>query len=190
MLHANIYSQQNYTEQILQMRKEKDLFFSDSVKSPLKPNERKEFTGLKYFAVDSNYRVTATLIAYKKKKNKKFNTSSGNVREYSIYGEIVFTLFDKKISLQVYQTLNPGKSNNNLFHLFLPFTDNTSGEESYGGGRYIDCEINNPKYVVIDFNLAYNPYCAYTNGYSCPIPPKENHIPIEIRAGEKKYKDH
>lgn len=189
LLLKNAISQTDYIKEIEKHRKEKDMYLSDSSKTPLKPKDLKEFTGLNYFPVDSTYRITATLIPYKKKKKKSLKTSSGNLREYTIYGELVFILSEKKINIHVYQTSNKEQLKKEPNRLFLPFTDNTSGEETYGGGRYIDFEITGNNMVIIDFNLAYNPYCAYTSGYSCAIPPKENHIDIAIKAGEKKYKE-
>jgi uncharacterized protein len=118
--------------------------------------------------------------------------SSGPVRRnYRTYGIIHFTINDTAVTLNIYQSQELMTSPQYKDHLFIPFTDATSGEETYESGRYIDLEINDIKTdkVLIDFNRAYNPYCAYVSGkYNCPIPPAENRLTVSIRAGEKLFK--
>lgn len=117
--------------------------------------------------------------------------SSGPVRRnYRTYGVIHFTINDTAVTLNIYQSQDLMTSPQYRDHLFIPFTDATSGEETYESGRYIDLEINDIKTdkVLIDFNKAYNPYCAYVSGkYNCPIPPTENRLTVAIRAGEKSF---
>ncbi len=117
--------------------------------------------------------------------------SSGPVRRnYRTYCVIQFTINDTSVTLNIYQSQDLMTSPQYKDHLFIPFTDATSGEETYESGRYIDIEINDIKTdkVLIDFNRAYNPYCAYVNGkYNCPIPPAENRLTVAIRAGEKSF---
>lgn len=118
-------------------------------------------------------------------------TSGPIKKQYRVYGIIHFKIKNTSLQLNLYQsqTLMLNEQYKNL--LFLPFTDATTGKKTYEGGRYIDLDINaiKNKRVIIDFNKAYNPYCAYVSGvYNCPVPPKENHLIIAIRAGEKLYK--
>lgn len=118
--------------------------------------------------------------------------SSGQIkRNYRVYGIIRFTINDTAVALNIYQSQDLMTTQQYKDHLFIPFTDATSGEETYESGRYIDLEIKDIKNdkVLIDFNRAYNPYCAYVNGkYNCPIPPAENRLVVAIRAGEKAFR--
>ncbi len=115
-------------------------------------------------------------------------TSAGNQIDRK-YGKLSFTIGGRSLSLFVYQSKSLLQTRDYEDYLFVPFTDKTNGSETYGGGRYLDCRIGeiHDGYLVLDFNKAYNPYCAYRPGYSCPIPPKENDLPVAIRAGEKTY---
>ena len=117
------------------------------------------------------------------------STSGKTKQQYRVYGIIHFNLHDTAVSLTIYQSRSLMSSEKYKEHLFIPFTDLTSGRETYGGGRYIDLsisDISNNTYII-DFNKAYNPYCAYTTGYNCPIPPKENDLSVAIKAGEMNY---
>ena len=110
--------------------------------------------------------------------------------EYREYGELRFKLDEKKFKLTLYQNIKLMEKERYEDYLFIPFTDETNGEESYGGGRYIDFRIPKGKEVVLDFNKAYNPYCAYNSKYSCPIPPPKNDLSIPIKAGVKAWDKH
>jgi len=144
---------------------------------------------LQFFAIDETYKVNAVFEHIKNTPWFALPTSSGKTRMYRQYGKLSFELGGKPQTLYVYQSQDLIQNPQYADHLFLPFTDATTGKESYETGRYIDLktdDIKNNK-VAIDFNKAYNPYCAYVSGYSCPIPPKENRLKIAIKAGEKKY---
>lgn len=150
------------------------------------------FKGLEFYDISKEYRVTANFKKTPAAKPFDMNLSSGRTREYVQYGVAIFELKHKELVLPIYQDTyyrdHPEVPYGNS--LFLPFTDYTSGDGSYGGGRYIDLELGdvaNGK-VVLDFNLAYNPYCAYTTGYSCPIPPEANDIKVRVEAGVKDFK--
>src|SRR5690606_10222897 len=119
-------------------------------------------------------------------------TRSGKVKEYRQYALITFQLHGKDITMAVYQSQTLIKDPKYKDHLFLPFTDDTNYKETYGGGRYIDLDLTDIKNskIVVRFNKCYNPYCAYSDGYNCPIPPKENSLAIEIKAGEKAFGRH
>jgi len=105
--------------------------------------------------------------------------------EYVKYGEVYFNLLGREYKLNVYQSQELLAQQQYKDYLFIPFRDSTSGRETYGGGRYIDVNIPSGDSLMIDFNKAYHPYCAYTEGYNCPIPPKENFINIPVKAGVK-----
>ena len=159
--------------------------YSNEEESPLSKKDLKNFKELPFYEIDSNYTIKATFIKSKKTKTKQINTSKSTTVDYDIFGVITFVLFEIEYSLNVYQSHKLRETEAYKNYLFLPFTDATNSSETYGGGRYIDLEIPNGNEIIIDFNQAYNPYCAYSEQYACPIPPKENDLPIEIKAGIK-----
>ncbi len=117
----------------------------------------------------------------------EFMTSSGKVKLYAQVAMLHFNIDGQDLSLPAYQGIELRQRQGYEKYLFVPFTDATSGKETYGGGRYLDLEIPEGETLNIDFNYAYNPYCAYTDGYSCPIPKPESRLPIAIDVGEKAY---
>lgn len=145
---------------------------------------------LRFFPVDESYRVTANFEKVSNGKWFQMETSGKIKQTFRVFGVAHFSIHDTTLSLAIYQsqslTDNPTYKN----YLFLPFTDLTTGNETYHTGRYIDfmtSDIKNEQ-LTIDFNKAYNPSCAYVNGkYSCPVPPRENNLPVAILAGEKNY---
>ncbi len=156
--------------------------------SILEPEDFKKFKGLKFYPIDEKYIVTANFIRTPKEKPFLMPTSTDRLPEYVKYGEAHFTLEGKSFVLNLYQSSAPYDEPGYEDYLFLPFTDLTSGDGSYGGGRYLDQRIPDGDTLIIDFNRAYNPYCAYSHRYSCPIPPEENDLPIRIEAGVKSFK--
>lgn len=164
--------------------------FKDALKSPLTEEDRKDFRTLDFFKSDSTFVVTASFKKNKRQKSFKMKTSTDRLPKYKIYGEIIFKINEESFKLNVYQNIELVKKEEYKDHLFLPFLDNTNGEESYGGGRYIDVRIPEGDTIIIDFNKAYNPYCAYSGRYSCPIVPRENYIDVEIKAGVKAFDKH
>jgi uncharacterized protein (DUF1684 family) len=160
-------------------------FYSDSATTPLSKAERKDFAGIHHFPIDLKYRVTATLEKFDQKDTVIFPTSSGKKKRYIKYAKANFKLNGEKHSLILYRMAD-NKRPEYANYLFLPFTDLTSNNETYGGGRYIDLLIADSNSIVIDFNLCYHPYCAYShNGWSCPIPPQENFVNTKKKAGVK-----
>lgn len=149
-------------------------------------NDRKY---IHFYEVDKRYRALASFKKITDKKGFDMNTSSGMKKHYFIYGLLTFTINDSLLHLYIYQSADLMRQEKYKDYLFVPFGDATSGFESYGGGRYIEFYISDIKngHVIIDFNKAYNPYCAYTTGYNCPIPPKENLLPVSISSGEKNF---
>jgi uncharacterized protein len=153
--------------------------------SPLSEKDLASFNGHEFFPVNLKFRVEAKLVVTKNEKEFKMKTSSEKLKDYIKYGEVHFTIDGKQYQLNVYQSLDLIKQEKYKDYLFIPFTDLTTGESTYGGGRYMDYRIPQGNSLTIDFNQAYNPYCAYSTGYSCPIPPKENFLDLKVEAGIK-----
>ena len=152
--------------------------------SPLTANDRAEFKGLPFFPVNHKYVVTATLEKPEKATPFKMKTTTERKPEYVVYAVATFEIEGTTYRLNIYKSYGksmPGYED----YLFLPFTDATNGDETYGGGRFIDLREPEGNTITIDFNKAYNPYCAYNHKYSCPVPPKENDLNIKIEAGVK-----
>lgn len=163
--------------------------YADEKESPLKPLDREHFTGLDFYAYNPEFCVEAKLKKTPQEQPFAMKTSGSRTPLYVKHGELHFRLKEKEYKLNVYRNIDLSKQEQYKNHLFLPFTDLTSGVESYGGGRYIDLEATEKESLTLDFNQAYNPYCAYNEGYSCPIPPKENDLLLEVKAGVKKFHD-
>lgn len=159
--------------------------YADSLKSPLPEEERLEFKALPFFDININYHVIADFKRAKKAKTFKMKTTTDRKPVYEVYGTVTFTLNGEEFKLNVYQSHRLREMEEFKDDLFLPFTDLSNGNQSYGGGRFIDLKIPEGNTITIDFNQAYNPYCAYSHRYSCPIPPKENFLKTEVLAGVK-----
>jgi uncharacterized protein (DUF1684 family) len=144
----------------------------------------------RFYPADEDYKVVARLTKLQDTIGFIMKTSGTKDKRFFRYASLQFILKGLPLQLTLYQSEQLMQDSTYKNYLFLPFTDNTSGGKSYGGGRYIDLDINDIENnaVVIDFNKAYNPYCAYTSGYNCPIPPRENNLDIAIKAGEQKFK--
>ena len=156
----------------------------------VKGEDRKQ---LHFYPVDSRYRVIAKFERMQNGTWFEMPTSGRTKKSFRVYGTLNFTLDDTLVKMNLYQSQGLMASSEYSDYLFVPFTDATTGIETYESGRYIDLKItdiiNNE--VIIDFNKAYNPYCAYVTGvYNCPIPPPANHLPIAVKAGEKIYSKH
>ncbi|OEJ98888.1 hypothetical protein A8C32_06785 [Flavivirga aquatica] len=164
--------------------------YKDATKSPLKDKDRKNFKGLDFFKFDSTYVVKASLFRTPDTKWFNMKTTTNRVSEERIFGVLSFEIEDETFKLNIYQGKDLIKEKGFEDYLFLPFLDETNGVESYGGGRYIDTRIPEGDVMLIDFNKAYNPYCAYNEKYSCPIVPRENYLKIKIKAGVKVFDKH
>lgn len=167
--------------------------YKDATTSPLKKKDLKNFKGLDFFPVDSSFIVTAKLIKTENAPIFKMATTTDRAPLYKEYGKLNFTLKGKDLELTIYQSQDDLEDEKYKDYLFLPFTDDTSGDESYGGGRYMDVmlyDINADDTVILNFNNTYNPYCAYNDKYSCPLTPRKNHLDLEITAGIKAFKKH
>ncbi len=163
--------------------------FADSLKSPLTKVDLAQFKGLDFYPINEKYIVDAIFIRTKREKVFKMKTTTTRTPMYKKFGELHFTIDGKELKVNVYQNVDLMRKPGYGAYLFLPFSDLTSGKDSYIGGRYIDLQIPKSSKVTIDFNQAYNPYCAYNSEYSCPIVPLENNLAVEIKAGVKKFHD-
>lgn len=170
-------------QSIAEFQQELNKEYSDSVKSPLTREDRLKFEGHLFYPMDLKYCVEAKFHRTPKEKVFKMKTTTSRQPDYVKYGYISFKIENKTYKLNVYQNVDLSKKEGFKDYLFLPFTDLTNGKTSYAGGRFIDLRIPSEKMIQVDFNKAYNPYCAYNHKYSCPIPPPENFLNVEIPAG-------
>jgi len=161
--------------------------YKDATTSPLKDKDRKQFKGLDFFEVDSSFVVEARLERTPDSPWFNMRTTTERVSQERVYGILHFELHGKSYKLNVYQGKDLMSRQGYEDYLFLPFLDDTNGESTYGGGRYIDLRIPEGDTIIVDFNKAYNPYCAYNEKYSCPIVPRVNYLNTEIRAGVKAF---
>ncbi len=164
--------------------------FSDEKESPLTEEDFTTFKSLEFFPVDDAYRVVAKLKYFNNSKPFNMKTTTDRLSVYRVFATATFTLHGEKHVLRIYQSQQLLLTQEYDDYLFLPFTDESNGSSSYGGGRFLDLKVNDKETIIIDFNKAYNPYCAYSDRYSCPIPPKVNHLNTEILAGVKAYIEH
>lgn len=188
----SIFAQSSYKDSIQQLRVLHTGELLDPQTNTLTDEERDHFQGLDYFKVDSALRIKADF-EYSKGKKFKMPTSTDRTPIYRRYGYVYFKWKSELCTLTVYQNAELSKKAEFKDYLFIPFRDGTSGEETYGGGRYLDLRLpkedgkiqSKPATMILDFNQAYNPYCAYSIRYSCPVPPEENTLKVNIVAGEK-----
>ena len=184
---SNVKDIKAHEEKVEAFRKQKDADYNIPEKTMLTPELMKGFEGLKYFPIDYKYNVKAQLTKLENLPKIKIKTSTGKVSDYVIYGKLSFNIENKPYELSVYLSERLVGSDRKNGVLFLPFTDLSSGEETYGGGRYIVLDIPEGNELDVNFNMAYNPYCVYNPDHSCPIPPLENDLPVKILAGEMMY---
>lgn len=169
---------------LVRFREEKDGFFRTGPDSPIPSAERQGFTGLIYFDPDPSFRFEAKLRRDPAPEGVVLGTSKSTRQLYNRVGHFELGFEGKNVKLYAYQSAQGEDPS-----LFIPFRDSTSGRESYGSSRYLDLAVEHNDEYAVDFNYAYNPYCAYSDEYICPLPPHENWLTVAIRAGEKKYRD-
>ena len=170
-------------------QKEINAEYADAKTSPLTAADLATFKSLDFYPISEKFFVTATFVRTEKEKPFGMKTSTERTPSYVKYGEVHFTIDGRPLKLNVYKNIELSKKKEFKNYLFLPFSDLSSGNESYIGGKYIDLKIPKGETIAIDFNTSYNPYCAYNHKYSCPKVPLENDLNIEIRAGVKKFHD-
>jgi uncharacterized protein len=163
--------------------------FKDANTSPLLPDDLAHFKSLDFYPVNEKAFVVAQFSRTENEQPFEMPTSGTRRPMYVKYGEARFQLEGKEFKLNIYRNIELSKNEEYKDYLFLPFSDLTSGKESYIGGKYIDLKIPAGNTIVIDFNLSYNPSCAYSYKYSCPKVPMENNLAIEFKAGVKKFHD-
>jgi uncharacterized protein (DUF1684 family) len=166
-------------------RKAKNAFFAQQWQSPIPPQDSSRFKGLAYYPHDQSYRFELELHEHPKKHAVRMAYTKGNEKDFVRWGEFRFKIGGRKQTLQAY------KSNPQEEMLFVLFKDATSGKETYGAGRYLDLEPERDRTAdgkwILDFNQAYNPWCVYSEAYTCPFVPIENWLEVPIQAGEKNY---
>jgi uncharacterized protein len=181
---------EEYVKEIQKFRDNKNQMLKSSEESPLDRKQKKQFDSLFYFPINPTYRIQAELVKLPINEIIEIGTTGNKPRRYKKYALAHFQLGNQKHELVLLQATDRLTEALHKNTLFLPFTDSSSGDETYGGGRYLDIELTEEKTITLDFNMAYNPYCAYNSTYDCPIPPKENNLSIKILAGEKKFELH
>lgn len=159
-------------------RKEKDDFFQHDPQSPLTPEQKRSFRGLHYFPENPDLRVEVKAEELSEKERIEMQTSTGDIQVYFRHSQIHFTVDGVEAALTVYEGPHG---------FFLPFVDSQAGKETYPAGRYLEPEILPGGRFLVDFNVAYNPYCAYNEHWSCPLTPFENRLKVPIKAGEKLF---
>ena len=162
----------------------------DLIHNERAPLDSSNLEDVTFFDLDPSWKLHGEFQAATNSDSFDMATYSGKTKPYFTYGEVTLDRGDSRFTIEVYKSVRLSAMPEYATHLFLPFKDVTNGESSYGGGRYIDLDesdINN-NVVLIDFNKCYNPWCAYSDGFNCPIPPKANHMDFEILAGESAYK--
>jgi hypothetical protein len=179
-----------YKSELLKERMAKNEEFINDKASPLDSLSKQIFEGLNYYKPELKWQIEARMERFSTPDTIQMKTTTERLPLYIVYGKAKFTIENKDLVLTVYQNVGLLSKTGYENYLFVPFRDETSGEETYGGGRYVDAYIGNNDNITIDFNRAYNPYCVYSKKYSCPIPPSENYLPIKVKAGEKVFGHH
>lgn len=172
-------------DEVVAYRKEKDAAFRNEADSPIPSHVRHAFGGLRYFPPEKAYYVPTKLVPPTNKRVVKVQTSDGDERDYIVAGRFEFQIGSENGALTAF------RQDEDDTDLFVPFKDTTAPKETYGAGRYIDLPGIPPNALIfLDFNYAYNPYCAYNDEFSCPFPPQENWLKFPIRAGERNYREY
>ncbi len=182
------FAQSDHDAEIKHYRDSINHHFGDSATSILEEMDRVDFHELDFYPNSAKYLVEADFKRIKNGKEFEMKTSTDRLPVYKPYGKLKFEIEGKKLVLIAYQNVKHAQREEYGNHLFVPFTDETNGDETYGGGRYMDIDLRKIKdKAIIDFNKCYNPYCAYNGRYSCPVPPKENNLKVKIEAGVKSF---
>nr|WP_315182781.1 DUF1684 domain-containing protein [uncultured Flavobacterium sp.] len=181
------FGQNKFTDAVEKFQKELNAEYADAKTSPLMADDLATFKSLDFYPINEKFKVTARFVRTKKEKPFEMKTSTDRKPLYVKYGEAYFTIDGSDFKLNIYRNIELSKKAEYKDYLFLPFSDLTSGNESYIGGKYIDIKVPEGNTIIIDFNTSYNPYCAYNHKYSCPKVPLENDLNIEIKAGVKKF---
>ncbi|WP_158058150.1 DUF1684 domain-containing protein [Halorussus halophilus] len=178
------FDQTQWSEELQSHREQKDEMFADHPQSPIPPEEREDFDGLDYFDPDPKYRVTADVEVHDQPEPVEMDVSAGRPQRYLRVATLRFSIDEEAYELTGYQQESQDG-------LFVPFRDKTTGQQTYKDGRYMEFEpeadLAEIDEMTLDFNLAYSPFCAFSETFSCPLAPEENWLDVEILAGEKDY---
>jgi len=177
-------AEEDYPAKIAAIRAAKDRSFKDDADSPIPADKKSTLLPLAYFPIDESYTAPATLEPAADRTRIEVPTSIGKIRQLERIGALKFSVKGQALRLTAFRDLESSDMN----RLFVPFSDLTSGTETYQAGRYMELDPTPTGIYVIDFNIAYNPYCYYNSEYDCPYPPKENRLTLPIRAGERMQK--
>jgi len=172
---------EDYPAKIAAIRAAKDEGFTNGADSPIPADKKAALLPLQYFPIDESYAVAATLEPAAERTRIQVPTSTGKIRNIERIGTLKFSLLGKRLRLTAFIDVDSPQVN----RLFVPFADQTSGKETYAAGRYMELDPTATGIYVVDFNVAYNPYCYYSPEFDCPYPPKENRLDVAIRAGER-----
>ncbi|MBA4301231.1 hypothetical protein SAMN03080617_01492 [Algoriphagus alkaliphilus] len=178
-------SPESYVEKIEKERERQFKFIRFNIESPLTEEQKRGFTKLTFYDINPAYKVKARLLPIENKKVREVPLTDGSKQRYIEHSFAEFELGGRTNKLLLLQAMDETDKRN----FFLAFADATSAGETYGGGRYLNVRQDGKNSITLDFNLAFNPYCAYNPDYACPIPPKENLLEIALEAGEKNYKE-
>ena len=176
--------EEDYTAKIAAIRAAKDESFKTDPDSPVPADKKATLIPLGYFPIDESYAVPASLEPAQDRTPIQVPTSIGKIRNLERIGTLKFSVKGQAMRLTAFRDLESRDMN----RLFVPFSDLTSGTETYPAGRYMELDPTPTGIYVVDFNIAYHPYCYYSPEYDCPFPPKENRLEVPIRAGEKMQK--
>lgn len=190
LLLLNCQNKEEYLKEIEAYQASENEAFENPETSILKPEDLAEFSGLEFYPIDIKYRVKAKFIRTPNEEPFLMRTTTERLPEYVKYGEVHFKLNGEKLKLDIFQDTQHMSNVGYEDYLFLPLTDLTSGDGSYGGGRFLDVRIPTEETMILDFNKLYNPYCAYNDKYSCPIPPRQNDLIVRVEAGVKDFAGH
>lgn len=186
--NSNLIDLEKHASEVMKFQDELTDQYLDPEDSPLGASNIESFKesgGHKFFPIDSKYKVVATLDTTNFKKDIGFETSTERIAMYDKIGVAEFEIDSVKYALSIFESHYYREHEAFNDDLFLPYTDLTNSETTYGGGRYIDLKRSGTDQIIIDFNKSYNPYCAYSTNYSCPVPPRENFLEVKVEAGIK-----
>lgn len=184
------FAQGNTTAFAAEIATHRQHYKDDFIKESRSPLKAPDTAFLDFYAPDPSWRIAARFTPSRDTQPFDMLTYSGVKRRYRPYGSLQFEVAGQPYTLHLYQNLSLMQDSSYRDYLFLPFKDLSNGEASYGGGRYLDFRTGDicDGLLWLDFNKAYNPYCAYSDGYNCPIPPRENHLDLMVAAGEKVFR--
>jgi uncharacterized protein len=187
LLSCNSVSPSKFARHIEKHRAEYKQDFLQNERSPLVEND---FQFLDFFEPDKKFRFLARVEFLDQQDTLSLKTSAGKIKHYMPFALLKFSIDDMDLQLYAYTSLDLNSKEEYKDYLFIPFTDETNGNDTYGGGRYLDLNKKDIRHgrIILDFNKAYNPWCAFSTGYNCPIPPLSNDLSVPIKAGAKKFK--